>query len=351
MFKKKFIAIMLVTCFMFSLFGCGNSSQRENDVVVPLDLIGEWEQKGVNPDSWQEAIINGNEIEIYWVSEGGSTKALYWAGSYLAPTEDTDKYEWISHNNFSKTSSAMLASSADTKTFKYDKGVISYEVSAMGVTSVIELKKTKDIPLEERESVNTDPSENEFKALGIKEYGYCISDAGYLYIAVILNNPNTQYAVEFPSFRVTAYDEADKVIGTEDQTLSVIYPNQDFAYAGQCFKVSTEPIRVDVTVIEPDEYNITNPNSLEYSTYIQMQGEGTSIIDEKILGEISNQNTYDIDSAIATVLFRDSEGKLVGGDCTFIDKIPAGGKTPFEIKTTYSDIVVTDNYEVWANIW
>ena len=80
-------------------------------------------------------------IEINWVSDGGNTKSLYWAGTYVAPTEPTNDYAWTSENDKEKTGMALLASSDDTKEFTYKDGVISYEASAMGTTKKVELTK------------------------------------------------------------------------------------------------------------------------------------------------------------------------------------------------------------------
>ena len=92
-------------------------------------------------DAWQAATIAGDAIEVYWVSDNGDTKALYWAGSFDAPTTADEPYTWESENDKDQTDMAILASGDDTKTFTYQGGVISYEVSAMGVTQTVKLEK------------------------------------------------------------------------------------------------------------------------------------------------------------------------------------------------------------------
>lgn len=80
---------------------------------------------------------------IYWVSDNGDTKSLYWSGSFIIPTTADEPYTWDSKNDHSKTGSAMLASSDDTKTMTYQNGVLSYEASAMGTTTKVKLEKQK----------------------------------------------------------------------------------------------------------------------------------------------------------------------------------------------------------------
>ena len=87
------------------------------------------------------ATIEGSTITVSWISGNGDTESLYWAGSFKAPSKAVNEYAWTSRNDKEKTGGALLASSDDTKEFAYQYGVISYEVSALGTTTTIKLKK------------------------------------------------------------------------------------------------------------------------------------------------------------------------------------------------------------------
>ena len=133
--KKKLIASAISLVLL--LTACGQEKTE--------DLTGTWQQKGTeSADSYQEAVIFGDTIEIYWVYDGGDTKALYWAGSYEAPEKFTEPYSWDSVNDREKTDSALFASGGDTKTFTYEDGVLSYSVSAFGTTTTMKLEKKSD---------------------------------------------------------------------------------------------------------------------------------------------------------------------------------------------------------------
>ena len=80
-------------------------------------------------------------VEINWISDGGKTKSIYWVGTYTAPTEFVEEYSWTSERDKEKTDSALLASTDDTKDFLYSNEKISYEASAMGTTTTVELTK------------------------------------------------------------------------------------------------------------------------------------------------------------------------------------------------------------------
>ena len=130
---KKLGVISLCLALLVTIFvGCGStstsSSNDSNEAKKKIpDLAGEWKQKNnKSDDSYQAATISGDTIEIYWMSDNGDTKSLYWAGSFEAPTTADEPYSWTSKNDHSKTESAMLASNDDTKDMKYEDGVLSY---------------------------------------------------------------------------------------------------------------------------------------------------------------------------------------------------------------------------------
>lgn len=145
---KKLGIISLCVVLLITIFtGCSSTPTssgnggKTSEKKIP-DLIGEWKQENSKSnDSYQAATISGDTITIYWVSDNGNTKSIYWAGSFATPTTADEPYSWTSKNDHSKTEGALLASSDDTKTMTYQNGVLSYEVSAMGTTTTVKLKK------------------------------------------------------------------------------------------------------------------------------------------------------------------------------------------------------------------
>lgn len=118
------------------------STSVESKSQVAIDLTGEWEQSNKSSeDSYQTATINDGTIEVYWVSDGGDTTSLYWAGTFEAPEAGVESYSWDSVNDTEKTGMALMASGDETKTFTYENGQISYSVTALGVTTTVRLEK------------------------------------------------------------------------------------------------------------------------------------------------------------------------------------------------------------------
>lgn len=148
--KKRMLALVFA-CFMLTLplTACGGNASNSADADAaaqqeeapqPPDLTGEWVQVNSNAeDSYQTATITDDTITVNWVMP--DTTALYWAGSFEAPTTADEPYTWDSANDTEQTANALLASPDETKTFTYEDGQISYSVSAMGVTTTVKLEK------------------------------------------------------------------------------------------------------------------------------------------------------------------------------------------------------------------
>lgn len=149
--KKKIVTLLIAGILALSVTACGGGSEDSKDnssssqsteaaPEEPTDLTGTWKSEE-NEGSWMEATITDDTIEINWVSDEGNTRSIYWVGTYEAPTEAVKEYNWTSERDKEKTDTALLASTDDTKDFTYKDDVISYEVSAMGTTTTMELTK------------------------------------------------------------------------------------------------------------------------------------------------------------------------------------------------------------------
>lgn len=170
---KCALSVILALIFCFTLSACGNKESDSPPLssvspTVPPDLSGQWKQiNNDTGDRYQAAIIDGESMEIYWVSDGGDSRSLYWAGTYTAPDTTDDSYSWESINDKEKTAYSILASGDDSKTFTYEDGQISYSASAFGITSQIQMERAewapglKIEPTQAQDNLITDTTNNE----------------------------------------------------------------------------------------------------------------------------------------------------------------------------------------------
>lgn len=151
---KKTLALTAAAALMLGLTACGASedsntgspaSQAETSSVPAVEeapsLDGTWKQtNSESEDSYQEATIEGDTITVNWVSNNGDTKSLYWVGTFPAPTEG-GKQTITSEGDVDQMSTAMMASTDETKEFTIDNGELSYEVGMMGTTTTVRMEK------------------------------------------------------------------------------------------------------------------------------------------------------------------------------------------------------------------
>lgn len=170
---KKIAALVLALLMLASVAGCGAAPAPSSEDATPPDLTGVWRQvDSQDEDFYQQARIQGDVIEIYWVdtSMGDETVSLYWYGTFTPPETGEKTYTWESQRDKEKTDLAILASTDDTKTFTYTKGQLSYEVSVQGETGTVRLEQVEDTEF------LTDQSTSEVKQEVAEEIEYGIGD-------------------------------------------------------------------------------------------------------------------------------------------------------------------------------
>ena len=147
---KRVAALALLAAVAFGSTACSSGASTNEpgtpaaavttEAPQPVDLTGEWKQaNSKSEDSFQSATITGDTIEVYWVSP--DTKSLFWAGTVVAPGDDSQSFSWDSVNDTTKTASSMLASGEETKKFTYEDGELSYEASILGTSMIIRLER------------------------------------------------------------------------------------------------------------------------------------------------------------------------------------------------------------------
>ena len=350
---KKVIAILLAMILVLALSACGGGTAEEPAAAPesgePLDLTGTWVQENPKTDVYMTASIREDgKIGVFFVVEGEESEPwTYWVGTYDAPAESTSEYTWVSANTYAGY--GVLSSADETKEFTYKNGKIVYTVTIDGDSGEVTLVRgdwdVSSVP--ETEFIVEKINMANFKNLEIADSGWCLKNGEWVYYYVTLHNPNEDIVVELPTFRITARDADGILLGTEDQTISVVYPGQDFVFGSQAFSVEEMPATVEFEVLEPADYNLSHISAKE--EFKPLTVENGALKSEKLLGEISNPNGYDIDTAVLVVLCRNAAGELVGVENTYVDNVKAGGLTPFST-SLYLNVPV-DTVEFYANSW
>ncbi len=163
---KKQICCMLVLLLLFSLAGCGGSPAPDGEAPVSepetalesasalepepepepevnvLDLTGQWKEVGPeSEDAYYGAVIGGDKIELHRVSDGGGTRYLYWAGTYVPPETEEETYAWTSLAGYRRTDREAIAAAEESKGFDYEGGRLSCTVKDDGTERTLLMER------------------------------------------------------------------------------------------------------------------------------------------------------------------------------------------------------------------
>ena len=377
--RKRVFALALTIIFGVTVMsGCGGGSEakqpqqettatvqdevkaEENTVVAeevaePLDLTGNWAQKGKEgSDSFQAGYIKDGVIELFWISDDDDSHMLYWSGSYEEPTSADDEYTWESVNDKIKTDSALMASGDDTKSFDYKNGEISYEVSIMGQTGTVTLVRSDNDYTSFAPAGGSSGEAQDGQQIELVESGYSInSNDGYVSVnyAVKIHNPNEEYAIEFPKIQITAKSEDGKILTTEEQVLNSIAANDTIIYGNMVTYEGEEAESVEISVSNgKDDYMHQSGSGVIRQEQIAISNVSENIgeYERTYTGEVSNNSTEDLSTVAVIVIYKNGD-EMIGGDTTYIDDLNSGATKPFEI-SAYSDLEY-ESFEIYALQW
>lgn len=322
------------------------------------DLVGQWVQKNPNSTYMVADIRKDGKIGVFFILEDDDQPWTYWVGTYDTPQELNDKYTWESRNTY--TGNGLLSSSAETKKFTYENGIITFEVTIQGETHDVHLIRgewdTSAVPqnaYEEKKeesdySQANSEQENELNSqdiLEVTDSGWYLSKKNYLHYYMKIHNKSTDIVYSTPTIRVTARDANGILLDTEEHTLSVIYPGCDFVVGDLAFQVDEIPTTVDFEMVPPDKWDLEKMTG----EYVPFEIRNTALREDKIVGEVFNLNNKDYRMVYVVAICRDANGNFCATEIDFPDNLSAHGSVPFSINVGRDNNIAS--YEVYAYEW
>lgn len=137
---RKVLALLALIVSIFTLASCG-SSHGATVAPKPISLIGEWQQVDSDSNGWMSATISSESIQVNL--RGRDSKSIFWLGTFDTHKRSAAKYKIVSLADQDAMKWMITASTEKKKTFTYDHGVLSFEFSALGSSSIIHMTKTK----------------------------------------------------------------------------------------------------------------------------------------------------------------------------------------------------------------
>lgn len=196
-------------------------------------------------------------------------------------------------------------------------------------------------------------SDQDRQQIQLADSGYTVETSGgyvIIYYAVKIKNPNKDFAVEFPTIRITARSADDTILKTYDQVLFFIDANETILYAGKVLYEGKLPNSVIFSVSNKDHNYIQHNGSKACQRQFDISNLSVNKGNRSrtFTGEITNNSNEDLNTAAVTVIFLRGN-KMVGGATDYVDQLKSGATEPFEVDDSSS--IQYDSYKVYGLPW
>lgn len=156
--------------------------------------------------------------------------------------------------------------------------------------------------------------------------GYAKSDSSTVGWGILIQNPNTKYAV-IQNIEITYYAEDGSVLGNESDQVT-LFPNATTGVGGySSVREDTDIARADF-LINAEVYREAGELPLVNVSNYALEDQGDW---HKITGEVDNQNATDIDRTTIFAVAYNAAGEIIGGGRGGTDPISANGKANLEM--------------------
>ena len=162
----------------------------------------------------------------------------------------------------------------------------------------------------------------------------------------IIENTGDDTATDI-SISVSAFDANGTALASASHTIYVLRPGQKMGVGDEFFgeNFATDVDSIDIQVSEPSDYGSEDvPDEGELTA----EGITTSADDYGVTTTFTAKSTFgeQVDSPYAYAIYRDANGKIIGGSYDILDFIAANGSTAAEVRSfeTIPNIASTEVY-------
>ena len=139
---NKIVLILVGAALAVGLSACETKEHHDQRTVVDQVVVfdGHWtddNDPNQGDSSKISAVIKDGDIRINLESTDSS--ALFWKGTFPKASQGPTKF--VSQADVKALSESLLGSSDKKKTFTYEDGVLTFDLSMMGVTRHVHLEK------------------------------------------------------------------------------------------------------------------------------------------------------------------------------------------------------------------
>lgn len=166
--------------------------------------------------------------------------------------------------------------------------------------------------------------------------------------AFVIENPNKELAYSSSQYQVSAYGKDDTVLGTEDGYITFVFPGEKLGVAGQIFLNSEDEVaKIDVQVLngKAEPFKESNGFATDKAKFVPDK------YFSKVTGIVTSTYKKDIKQVRVSAVLYDKDDKIIGGGFTFVDFVPAGGKSAIDMSATAAgDVAKVELYPTISSL-
>ena len=165
--------------------------------------------------------------------------------------------------------------------------------------------------------------------LAVVDSGFSVNKDGRASYAVIIGNPNeSRWLASYKAVTIELADANGDLLGSADENVTILPGNQT-AIVGSFDDANKKSVLTVQIDDDPNDWSELDfvPGDLEFTGVKTKKGDFGS----KTTGRVSSTYAARQESVEVQAVYRDKGGKIIGGDYTYVDFVPAGGRSSFEI--------------------
>ena len=161
--------------------------------------------------------------------------------------------------------------------------------------------------------------------------------------AVVVDNKGTAIGGN-AKVQITFESQDGEVVDSAEDYLAAVLPGTSVALAGQL--MDADGVKKMTVQVLPGESEPLESKPANF-TVSKVKSKVQEYSGVKTTASVSSPFTKDLEELQAVAVYRDKKGKVIGGDSTFINFIPAGGKASVSIES-FSQQKVPAKTEVYV---
>lgn len=198
-----------------------------------------------------------------------------------------------------------------------------------GETSDAKTSEAEASPADAEETEEADEAAAELK---VADYGFSQLDGGEygspgVSYGVVIKNSGDAIAGN-AQVQISFMDSSDTVVDTREDYLTAVLPQTSVAL-GDYVGDATGVTKMNVQVLPGESEPLDNEPANFKVTKVKTRAEEYSGL--KTTATVESPFTKDLEDLQAVAIYRDKNDKIIGGDFTFLNFVPAGGKASVSI--------------------